>query len=250
MARREVPKLDATHNTVIRNPNQSPNNDVFSFLSRHQPPQCCSATSINGDGKGAPAADLAAVKLVNVGAAKGQEEMAVPATTTNVATNATPGTPPASAVAAATADNAAADEDSNDDNDNGVDLDALCHRVRDLRRMLDASANRLADIKADTAIARFKCSWTLELAERRARERICQVKEKLRRLRIKAKRFRVGWTRLHAAVSGWGRKRRAGGGVGVIVGGGSGGGLGRRCPPDLSGEQRYGLTGFSDGRKA
>ncbi len=86
--------------------------------------------------------DLGAVELVNAGAAKGREEMAVPAMTTNATTNAMPGSPPASAAAAA----AAAANDNNNDNDNddddGVDLDAL--RFRDLRRMLDASANRLA----------------------------------------------------------------------------------------------------------
>ncbi len=41
-----------------------------------------------------------------------------------------------------------------------------------------------------------------------AGERICQVKEELRRTRIKAKRFRVGWMRL-PVVGGRGRKRRA-----------------------------------------
>ena len=143
MARREVPKLvtQTAHNTVIRNPNQSLNNNVFSFSSQHQPPRRCGATSIDGDGKGAPAVDSGAVELVNAGAAKGREEMAVPAMTTNATTNATPGSPPASAVAAAA--NAANDE-NNDDDDNSVDLDALRRRVHDLRRMLDASANRLA----------------------------------------------------------------------------------------------------------
>ncbi len=100
--------------------------------------------------------DSGAVELVNAGAAKGQEEMAVPAMTTNVRTNATPGSPPASTVAAAAAA-ANDDNDNNEDNDNnddnndnddndndGVNLDALRRRVRNLRRMLDASANRLA----------------------------------------------------------------------------------------------------------
>ena len=59
--------------------------------------------------------------------------------TTNATTNATPESPPASAVAAA-----AANDDNDDDDDDGVDLGALRRRVRDLRRMLDASANRLA----------------------------------------------------------------------------------------------------------
>jgi hypothetical protein len=132
---------------VIRNPNQSPNNDVFSFSSQHQPSQRCGTTSINGDGKGAPAVDSGAVELVNAGAAKGREEMAVPAMTRNMATNATPGSPPASAIAAAANNdnNDNNDNDDNDDNDgNGVNLDALCRRVRDLRRMLNASANCLA----------------------------------------------------------------------------------------------------------
>ena len=31
---------------MIQNPNQSPNNNVFSFSSQHQPPQRCGATSI------------------------------------------------------------------------------------------------------------------------------------------------------------------------------------------------------------
>jgi hypothetical protein len=41
-----------------------------------------------------------------------------------------------------------------------------------------------------------------------AGEQICQVKEDLRRMRIKAERFRARWTRLLAS-SGRGRKRRA-----------------------------------------
>ncbi len=59
LARREVPELvtQTAHNTVIRNPNQSLNNNVFSFSSQHQPPRRCGATSIDGDGKGAPAVD-------------------------------------------------------------------------------------------------------------------------------------------------------------------------------------------------
>ncbi len=78
---------------------------------------------------------------MNAGAAKGREEMVDPAMTTNATTNATPGSPPASTVATAAA---AANDDNDDDDDDGVDLDALRRRVRDLRRMLDASANRLA----------------------------------------------------------------------------------------------------------
>ncbi len=62
---------DTAHNTVIRNPNQSLNNDVFSFSSQHQPSRRCSTTSIDGTGKGAPAVDSGAVGLVNAGAAKG-----------------------------------------------------------------------------------------------------------------------------------------------------------------------------------
>ena len=80
---------------------------------------------------------------MNAGAAKGQEEMAVPAMTTNATTNATPGSPSASAVAVVAAA-AATNDDNDDDDDDGVDLDALRRRIRDLRRMLDASANRLA----------------------------------------------------------------------------------------------------------
>ena len=72
--------------------------------------------------------------------------MAVPAMTTNATTNATPGSPPASAVAVVAAAAAANDnnDENDDDDDDGVDLDALRRRVHDLRRMLDASANRLA----------------------------------------------------------------------------------------------------------
>ena len=66
--------------------------------------------------------------------------MAVPATTTNATTNATPGSPPDSTAAA-----------PNNDND-GVDLDALRCCICDLHRMLDASADCLADTKADTAV--------------------------------------------------------------------------------------------------
>ena len=156
---------------------------------------------------------------MNAGAAKGREEMAVPATTTNATTNATPGSPPASAIAAvATAAAAATDnDDNNNKKDNGVELGALCRHVHDLHRMLNASADCLADTEANTAVARVECAWTLELAKQRAGEGICQVEEELRRTRIEAKRFRAGWTRLHragwtrlrAAVGGRGRKRRA-----------------------------------------
>ena len=45
------------------------------------------------------------------------------------------------AAAAAANDN---NDENDDDDDDGVDLDALRRRVHDLRRMLDASANRLA----------------------------------------------------------------------------------------------------------
>jgi hypothetical protein len=62
--------------------------------------------------------------------------------------------------------------------------------------MLDGSANRLVDAKADAAVARIECAGTSELVERRAGERICQVKEELRRTRIETERFRAGWTRL------------------------------------------------------
>ena len=54
--------------------NQSRNTNVFSFLSQHQPPQCYGATSINGDGNGAPAAVLGAIELVNAGAARRKRE--------------------------------------------------------------------------------------------------------------------------------------------------------------------------------
>ena len=135
--------------------------------------------------------------------------MAVLATTTNATTNVMPGSPPASEAAAAAAadDGNSADNNDNDDND-GVNLDALHHRLHDLRRMLDASPDRLTDAKADAAVACVECVLTSELAERRAGERIYQVKEELRRTRIEAKRFRAGWTRL-PAVGGRGRKRRA-----------------------------------------
>ena len=157
---------------------------------------------------------------MNAGATKGREEVAVPATTTNAKANAMPGSPPASAVAAATAADDNDNDDNNDDDDNNNDdnddddndnnnLDALCRRVCNLRRMLNASTDCLANAKADAAVARVECPRTLELAERRAGEQICQVKEELRRTRIKAKRFRVGWTRLRTGVGGRGRKRRA-----------------------------------------
>ena len=84
---------------------------------------------------------------MNAGTAKGREETAVPAMTTNATINAIPGSPPASAVAvvaAAAAANDNNDENNDDDDDEGVDLDALRRRVHDLRRMLDASANCLA----------------------------------------------------------------------------------------------------------
>ena len=92
--------------------------------------------------------------------------MAVPAMTVNVTTNAMQGSPPASAVAAA----AAAANDDNDDNDNddddGIDLDALCRRVRDLRPMLDASADCRADTKDGAAVASVECEQTSKLTKR------------------------------------------------------------------------------------
>ena len=115
---------------------------------------------------------------MNTGAAKGREEMAVPATTANETSNSTPGSPPASAVAAAAAaDN---DNDEDDDKDDGVDLDAR-RRVRDLRCMLDASVDHLANAKTDAALVRVECARTLELAKRRAGEKIWQIEEELRR---------------------------------------------------------------------
>ena len=129
---------------------------------------------------------MGAVEFVNAGAAKGQEGMAVPATTTNATTNATPGSPLTSAAAAATA--AAANDDNNNE-DNGVDLDMLRHRVCNLHRMLDASADRLADGKANAAVRRIEYARTSELAKRKAGEQICQVKEELRRTRIEAERW-------------------------------------------------------------
>ena len=41
-------------------------------------------------------------------------------------------------------------------------------------------------------LARVECARTLELAERRAGERIRKIEEDLRRTRIKAERFRAG----------------------------------------------------------
>ena len=132
--------------------------------------------------------------------------MAVLAMPTNTTTNATPGSPPASAAA----NNAANDNDNNDnDDDNGIDLDALCRHVCNLRCMLDTSADCLADAKANAAIACIECVRTSELTQRRVGEWIRQVEEELRRTRIKAWRFRAGWTRLCPAVGGRGRKRRA-----------------------------------------
>ncbi len=103
--------------------------------------------------------------------------------TTNATTNATPGFPPDSAVVAAAAATATADNNNNDndnndddndnDNDDGVDLNALCRCVRDLRRMLDASTNCLVDAEADAAVAPVECARTSELAKRRAGEQIC-----------------------------------------------------------------------------
>ncbi len=87
---------------------------------------------------------------MNAGAAKGQEEMVVPAMTTNATTNAMQGSPTASAIAAvAAAATAANDDNGNNDNDddNGVNLDALCRRVWDLHRIINASANLLPHAK-------------------------------------------------------------------------------------------------------
>ena len=49
-------------------------------------------------------------------------------------------------------------------------------------------------------------------------EQICQVKEHLTRMRIKAERFRAGWTRLPAS-SGKGRIRRAKGVSALLLAG-------------------------------
>ena len=117
--------------------------------------------------------------------------MSVPATT-NATMNATPGIPTAAAAA---------------DDDDDVDVDALRRRVRDLRRMLDTNADRLADAEADAAVARVESARRSELAERTAGERVRLVEEELRRTRIEAERYRSGWTRLSSAQGG--RKRRA-----------------------------------------
>ena len=63
---------------------------------------------------------------MNAGAAKGREEMVVPASMTNATTNAMPGSPPASAVAAtATADN---DKDNDDEDNDRVEPNVLLPR--------------------------------------------------------------------------------------------------------------------------
>ncbi len=49
-------------------------------------------------------------------------------------------------------------------------------------------------------------------------EQICQVKEHLTRMRIKAERFRAGWTRLPAS-SGKGRIRKAKGVLALLLAG-------------------------------
>jgi hypothetical protein len=183
---------------------KSANNDVFSFASQHQPPRGCSDTSIDGNGKVAPAKDSGANELVNAGAAKGQEEMAVPAMTTNATRNATPGSPPASAAA----NNATNNDDNDEDDNNGINLDALRRRVRDLRHMLNGSLGLPHQRRGrHRRCACIECARTSELAKRSAGKWIRQVKEELRRTRIEAKRFRAGWTRLHAVVGGGGGGR-------------------------------------------
>ena len=77
LARMEVPKLDTTHNTVIWNPNQSPNYDVFSFSSQHQPPWRCNATSVDSNSNSAPAAVLGGVELMNAGTGRRKREAEV-----------------------------------------------------------------------------------------------------------------------------------------------------------------------------
>ena len=69
-------------------------------------------------------------------------------------------------------------------------------------RTSNTSTNRLADAVADAAVAPVECAWTSELAKQSAQVQICQDKGKLRRTRIEAERFRAGWTRLRAAVGG------------------------------------------------
>ena len=48
-----------------------------------------------------------------------------------------------------------------------------------------------------------------------AGEQICQVKEELKRMRIKVERFRAGWMRV-PAISKRGRKRRAKGALALL----------------------------------
>ena len=62
----------------------------------------------------------------------------------------------------------------------------------------------------------------MELAKWRAGEGIRQVREELRRMRIKAKRFRVRWTTLRLAVGGRVEEKNGRQGVGVVISGGSG----------------------------
>jgi hypothetical protein len=87
--------------------------------------------------------------------------MAVPATGTNARTNATLGSPPASAIAAAAATTANADNINNDEDNNGVNLDARHRHFCNLRCILNASADRLADAEANTAVAHVECTQML-----------------------------------------------------------------------------------------
>jgi hypothetical protein len=101
--------------------------------------------------------------------------------------------------------------------------------VRDLRRELESTDDRLLEVEADASASRIESARCNDLIERRSADRVRLVEEELRRTRIEAERYRSGWMRLSGGGGSdgrGGRKRRAdaaGLGSGDIGGGGGGG---------------------------
>jgi hypothetical protein len=122
------------------------------------------------------------------------------------------------------------------------------HQVRDLRRELESTDDRLLEVEADASASRIESARRNDLIERRAAERVRLVEEELRRTQLEAERYSSGWMRLSGGGGGGGRggrKRRAdaaGSGSGDIGGGGGGGGVddGSRTMADVgrSGRKR------------
>jgi hypothetical protein len=115
------------------------------------------------------------------------------------------------------------------------------HQVRDLRRELESTNDRLLEVEADASASQIKSARCNDLIKRQAAEWMRLVKKELRRTRLKAERYRSGWMRLSGGGGGGGRggrKRRADAakaGSGDFGGGGGGSGVnnGSRMMADM-----------------